>query len=169
MHRPNPSETVSLIPSEIKTSWSERYFPGRNYREAPHMSQGKRNHNLCGVAGHSALMATRTLFSMNDLIGMNLALTLPMRRTVINGNHQQDIYLTDDDRYLFLDSIGQMSERFDTDIFAYVLMSNHYHLLLRTPKANLSRSMQWLGTTYTRRYCQAAYWLPLEQLSCICL
>jgi len=68
------------------------------------------------------------------------------------GNNQQDIFVTDDDRYLFLDTIGQMSERCDTEIFAYVLMDNHYHLLLRTPKANLSRSMQWLGTTYTRRF-----------------
>jgi len=68
------------------------------------------------------------------------------------GNNQQDIYLADDDRYLFLDTIGQMSERYGIDIFAYVLMDNHYHLLLRTPKANLSRSMQWLGTTYTRRF-----------------
>jgi len=66
------------------------------------------------------------------------------------GNNQQDIFLTDDDRHLFLDTIGQMSERFDTEIFAYVLMGNH--LLLRTPKANLSRSMQWFGTTYTRRF-----------------
>ena len=31
-------------------------------------------------------------------------------------------------------------------------MNNHYHLLLRTIEANLSRSMQWFGTTYTRRY-----------------
>ena len=68
------------------------------------------------------------------------------------GNNQQDIFVTDDDRYLFLDTLGQMSERYDIDIFAYVLMDNHYHLLLRTPKANLSRSMQWLGTTYTRRF-----------------
>jgi REP element-mobilizing transposase RayT len=68
------------------------------------------------------------------------------------GNNQQDIFITDDDRFLFLDTIGQMSERFDIDIFAYVLMDNHYHLLLRTAKANLSRCMQWLGTTYTRRF-----------------
>jgi putative transposase len=68
------------------------------------------------------------------------------------GNNQQDIFITDDDRYLFLDTIGQMSERFDINIFAYVLMDNHYHMLFRTAKANLSRSMQWLGTTYTRRF-----------------
>ena len=42
------------------------------------------------------------------------------------GNNQQDIFLTDDDRHLFLDTIGQISERFDTEIFAYVLMDNHY-------------------------------------------
>jgi len=40
------------------------------------------------------------------------------------GNNQQDIFVTDDDRYLFLDTIGQMSDRFDNDIFAYVLMDN---------------------------------------------
>ena len=68
------------------------------------------------------------------------------------GNNQQNIFVTDDDRHLFLDTIGQMTVRFDCEIFAYVLMDNHYHLLLRTLKANLSRSMQWLGTTYTRRF-----------------
>ena len=40
------------------------------------------------------------------------------------GNNQQNIFLIDDDRYLFLDTIGQMSERFDNDIFVYVLMDN---------------------------------------------
>jgi len=45
-----------------------------------------------------------------------------------------------------------MAERFEVDIFAYVLMDNHYHLLVRTNKANLSRAMQWFGTTYTTRF-----------------
>jgi putative transposase len=45
-----------------------------------------------------------------------------------------------------------MSERYAVDIFAYVLMDNHYHLLLRTHHANISRSMQWLALTYTRRF-----------------
>jgi REP element-mobilizing transposase RayT len=62
------------------------------------------------------------------------------------SNNHQDIFVTDDDRYLFLNMIGQISERFGSVIFAFVLMDNHYHLLLRTPKANLSRSMQWLDT-----------------------
>ena len=65
------------------------------------------------------------------------------------GNHQQAVFLSDEDRNTFLYTIGRMSERYDVDIFAFVLMDNHYHLLLRTNQANLSKSMQWLGTTYT--------------------
>ena len=68
------------------------------------------------------------------------------------GNDGQDIYLNDADRNLFLETISEMSERFEVDIFAYVLMSNHYHLLVRTNRANLKKAMQWFGTTYTRRF-----------------
>ena len=68
------------------------------------------------------------------------------------GNDGQDIYLNDDDRNLFLETISEMSERFEIDVFAYVLMSNHYHLLVRTNRANLKKAMQWFGTTYTRRF-----------------
>ena len=68
------------------------------------------------------------------------------------GNGQQDIFYDDHDRHLFLKTIGEMSERFEMDVFAYALMGNHYHLLLRTNHANLSKSMQWLGLAYTRRF-----------------
>ena len=68
------------------------------------------------------------------------------------GNGQQDIFYDDHDRHLFLKTIGEMSERFEVDVFAYALMGNHYHLLLRTNHANLSKSMQWLGLAYTRRF-----------------
>jgi len=68
------------------------------------------------------------------------------------GNEQRDIYRDSEDRLSFMDSLGEMSERFEIDIFAYVLMNNHYHILLRTNRANLSKSMQWLGATYTRRF-----------------
>jgi REP element-mobilizing transposase RayT len=68
------------------------------------------------------------------------------------GNDRQDIYLNDDDYKTFLSVLEEMSSRFEVDIFAYVLMSNHYHLLIRTNESNLSKSMQWLGTTYTRRF-----------------
>ncbi len=56
------------------------------------------------------------------------------------GNDGQRIFLSDADRELFLETIGEMAERFDIDIFAYVLMPNHYHLLARTNHANLKQA-----------------------------
>jgi len=68
------------------------------------------------------------------------------------GNNRQEIFKTDDDRHLFLELLEELSARFHVGIYAYVLMSNHYHLLFQTHKHNLSRCMQWLGVTYTRRF-----------------
>jgi putative transposase len=68
------------------------------------------------------------------------------------GNERKDIFHDDRDRLTFLDAIGEMADNYDVDIFAYVLMGNHYHILLRTNQANLSKSMQWLALTYARRF-----------------
>ena len=68
------------------------------------------------------------------------------------GNEGRNIFFGDDDRQGFLGVVGEISERFEIDIFAFVLMDNHYHLLIRTRRANLSKAMQWLGVTYTRRF-----------------
>ena len=68
------------------------------------------------------------------------------------GNEGGDIFKEQKDRNLFLGTIGEFSERFDIDVFAYVLMDNHYHLLVRTRNANLKKAMHWFGTTYTQRF-----------------
>jgi len=68
------------------------------------------------------------------------------------GNQGNSICEENRDRKIFLDTVGEMSDRFELEIFAYVLMSNHYHLLLRTHHANIKKAMHWFGTTYTRRY-----------------
>jgi REP element-mobilizing transposase RayT len=68
------------------------------------------------------------------------------------GNLKADIFYDDVDRKMMLDAIGEFSDRFEIDIFAYVLMNNHYHLLVRTNLANLKKAMHWLGTTYTQRF-----------------
>jgi hypothetical protein len=43
---------------------------------------------------------------------------------------------------MFLNTLGEMAGRFEAEVFAYVLMDNHYHLVFRTLRANLSRAMQ---------------------------
>jgi putative transposase len=68
------------------------------------------------------------------------------------GNDRQEVFRSDDDRKMFLRLIEEFSTRFQVDVFAYVLMGNHYHVLLKTGEGNLSKAMQWLGTTYTRKF-----------------
>jgi REP element-mobilizing transposase RayT len=71
--------------------------------------------------------------------------TITCCRVAINNT----LFLFDKDRHTFLSTLERMSERCEVDIITFVLMDNHYHLLLRTKRLNLSKSMQWLGATYT--------------------
>ena len=64
------------------------------------------------------------------------------------GNNRRRIYFDERDRRHFLQLLEEMSERHSVEVHAYVLMDNHYHLLVRTPMANLSRAVQWLNTAY---------------------
>ena len=48
----------------------------------------------------------------------------------------------------FLELLEAMVARYSVRLHAYVLMGNHYHLLVQTPHANLSRAMQWLNVSY---------------------
>lgn len=68
------------------------------------------------------------------------------------GNEARPIFADDRDREVFLDVLGRMCERFEVEVFSYVLMDNHYHILLKTCRGNLSKSMQWLGVSYTRYF-----------------
>jgi REP element-mobilizing transposase RayT len=55
-------------------------------------------------------------------------------------------------RSLFLALLGELSRRFGTECHAYCLMGNHYHLLLRTPRGNLSASMQHFDGLLAQRH-----------------
>jgi REP element-mobilizing transposase RayT len=68
------------------------------------------------------------------------------------GNDRRDIFLGDDDRRDMLDLLEVSCERFGLDVFAFCLMSNHYHLFLRTPEPNLSAVMHWINCAYTTRF-----------------
>ena len=60
-----------------------------------------------------------------------------------------DLFRVDADRFQFLSLLGQLGERFGIRVHAYGLMDNHFHLLVETPEANLSRAMRWLGVSYS--------------------
>ena len=68
------------------------------------------------------------------------------------GNERKAIYRDDQDRQRFLETVEEAHDRFGVVIHAYCLMSNHYHLLIQTPRANLSAAVGWLQTTYSVRF-----------------
>lgn len=68
------------------------------------------------------------------------------------GNGGDDIFLDDQDRLQFLTALGEVVSRAGWIVHAYVLMDNHYHLLIETPKDNLSLGMRQLNGVYTQRF-----------------
>jgi len=68
------------------------------------------------------------------------------------GNAREDIFLSDSDREMFLKTLAHVVDRFGWVCHAYYLMGNHYHLMIETPQANLSRGMRQLNGIYTQRF-----------------
>ncbi|HUX92011.1 MAG TPA: transposase [Gallionellaceae bacterium] len=68
------------------------------------------------------------------------------------GNGGEDIFIDDQDRQQFLTVLGEVVFRAGWIVHAYVLMDNHYHLLIETPHGNLSRGMRQLNGVYTQRF-----------------
>jgi REP element-mobilizing transposase RayT len=75
------------------------------------------------------------------------------RYHVINrGNYRSDIYASEGAAQSFLKTVMEAVERFGWRLHAYVIMRNHYHLAIETPRANLTAGMQWLQTTAATRF-----------------
>lgn len=68
------------------------------------------------------------------------------------GNQSRDIFQCQEDADLFTRCLGEMCVRNQAVVHAFCLMSNHYHLLLETPKGNLVDAMKWFQGTFTQRY-----------------
>ncbi|MEX5282732.1 MAG: transposase [Nitrospiraceae bacterium] len=68
------------------------------------------------------------------------------------GNARHAIVLDDQDRQRFLDVLARVVDRFHLLLHAYCLMDNHYHLLVETPEANLSKAMRQLNGVYTQAF-----------------
>jgi REP element-mobilizing transposase RayT len=71
------------------------------------------------------------------------------------GNDKRAIFLCDRDRERFLEALRAAYEKFHAVIHVYCLMENHFHLMLETPLANLSKTMHFINTSYTVYFNQA--------------
>ncbi|WP_404361119.1 transposase [Methylotuvimicrobium sp. KM1] len=66
------------------------------------------------------------------------------------GDRRESIYEDDEDRVQFLDVLKRVVEDFNWVCHAYCLMTNHYHLVIERPDANLSKGMRQLNGVYTQ-------------------
>ena len=64
----------------------------------------------------------------------------------------QDLFVDKADYQQFIDLLQEITDLFNVNVAAYCLMPTHYHLMLQTPDANLSRCMRHLNGVYTQRY-----------------
>ena len=68
------------------------------------------------------------------------------------GDRREPIFEDDEDRRALLYVIGEALDRFDASMLAYCLMGNHYHFVLQTRRANLSRVMHHINGIYTQMF-----------------
>ncbi|MBM9537547.1 transposase [Desulfobulbus alkaliphilus] len=68
------------------------------------------------------------------------------------GRRKEEIFLTRGDYDNFIKILQEASENWHIKISAYCLMPNHYHLLVNTPKGNISRCMRHINGIYTQRF-----------------
>ncbi len=67
------------------------------------------------------------------------------------GDRQEAIFDDDQDRTAFLNVLSEVVSRFRWRCYAYCLMENHYHLMIETPEANLTKGMRHLNGVFTQR------------------
>jgi putative transposase len=65
------------------------------------------------------------------------------------GNQKRHIFIGDDDRHRFLLLLSDSLSIYQITLMAYVLMDNHFHLLVQTPRANLGEFMRRFNICYT--------------------
>jgi putative transposase len=69
---------------------------------------------------------------------------------IVRGNQRQNIFLDEADRRHYLERLQRYKNKCGFLLYAYVLMSNHIHLLIETPNDPISRIMQMINFTYTQ-------------------
>lgn len=86
---------------------------------------------------------------------LRLELSSGVYHVTSRGDGREDIYLSDADRASWLEVFGQVCERFNWICHAWCQMTNHYHILIETPEANLAQGMRQLNGVYTQRFNRA--------------
>lgn len=77
---------------------------------------------------------------------------MPTITSPAGGNERKAIFRDDTDRSLFLDKLNSSREIYGVELHCYVLMNNHFHLVVETPRGNLSEFMRHFNISYTAAF-----------------
>ncbi len=68
---------------------------------------------------------------------------------ILRGNDKSDIFYDDQDRYIFLDIIEETKKKFNYEVYAFCLMTNHIHMIIKVKDDFLSKAIQSLELRYS--------------------
>ncbi len=68
------------------------------------------------------------------------------------GNNRESIFLDSEEKEYLLYLLKNYKEKYEIEIYSYVIMDNHYHLMLKTLNSNLSLFMKVINTQYAKFY-----------------
>ena len=83
---------------------------------------------------------------------LRLELAGALYHVTSRGDGRDDTFLSDEDRIAWLETLAEVCKRFNWVCHAYCQMTNHYHMVIETPDANLSKGMRQLNGVYTQRF-----------------
>ncbi len=88
---------------------------------------------------------------MEEIMSRPLRIEYPgaLYHVMNRGNQRQDVFQRKIDCETFLEKLEYFAELFHVEVYCYCLMTNHFHLLLKTNEANLGRFMQSFLTSFT--------------------
>jgi REP element-mobilizing transposase RayT len=73
---------------------------------------------------------------------------------IVRGNNRESVFAEDEEKRKYLNILADYKQRYGFNLFAYVIMSNHAHLLIQVKTVPLSKIMQGIQLRYTRYYNQ---------------
>ncbi len=95
-----------------------------------------------------------------------------LQHVIVRGIEKRDIFLNEKDRQLFLERFSRLLKETRTDCFAWALMSNHFHLLLRPTQNKLAtfmrRLLTWYAVTFNRRHKRVGHLFQNRYKSIVC-
>ncbi|MDI9476674.1 MAG: transposase [Natronincolaceae bacterium] len=71
---------------------------------------------------------------------------------MVRGINQQNIFVEDNDYLKYIDTLGEYKKEIAFELYAYCLMGNHLHLLIKEGNERIGNTIRRIGVGYACRY-----------------